>query len=86
MAFKDWFDLLAKEPISQQDIAEGRVMKLYLLKFKDEVIRVSKSEYEILSDYRWERKESKQFLTVVYGNFVEEGVIERLEDVKEGTE
>ena len=60
-------------------------MKLYALKFKDEVVRVSKSEYEILSDYRWERTESKQSLTIVYGTFTEEGTIERLEDAKKET-
>jgi hypothetical protein len=62
---------------------ESKNMKIYALKFKDEIIRFSNSEYEVSADYRWERPETRKHLTVIYGIFTEEGIIERLEEIKE---
>jgi maltooligosyltrehalose synthase len=55
-------------------------MKIYALKFKDEIIKLGTSEYEVTSDYRWERKAIQPFLKVAYGTFTEEGTIELPED------
>jgi len=60
-------------------------MKIYALKFKDEIIKLGTKEYDVTSDYRWEHKGVRDHLTVVYGTFTEEGTIEllKVEEVKE---
>lgn len=51
-------------------------MKVYALKYKNDIINFYKTEYEVVSHHRWEDKALVKDLTVVYGTFTEEGVIE----------
>jgi hypothetical protein len=58
-------------------------MKIYALKFKEEIIKIGTTEYSVTSDYRWESKGVRDHLTVVYGTFTEEGSIEIPKTVEE---
>jgi hypothetical protein len=53
-------------------------MKVYALKYKDQIVKLSTSEYDVAADYRWEREDAKKYLTIVYGTFIEEGFVESL--------
>jgi hypothetical protein len=61
-------------------------MKVYALKYKGEIIKLGTTEYEVASDYKWERKEVKPLLSVAYGTFTEEGTIELPKIVEEEKE
>jgi hypothetical protein len=61
-------------------------MKIYALKFKDEVIKLGTTEYSVTSDYRWESKSVRDNLTIEYGTFTAEGTLElpKVEDETTG--
>ena len=80
MAFKDWyrrtaisgFAVIEDSKWEPGERVESVGMRVFALKYKDKVIKISTEEYDIDSDYRWEREDIKAHLKIVPGTFTED--------------